>query len=107
MRSSIRASGGRATRTAAVTAAIAPGSGPPAPVAAVSSGATGPSTGPAVVSVPCVALIADRLPVRSAAPMSGHAFVGGQGEEVGVLVGQRHLGEQRPRVVPAAGGERV
>src|SRR3712207_4062715 len=38
---------------------------------------------------------------------SRHALVGRQGQEVGVLVGHRHLQEQRAGVVPAAGGEGV
>src|ERR671921_1221194 len=38
---------------------------------------------------------------------SRHALVGRQGQEVGVLVGHRHLEEQGAGVVPAAGGEGV
>src|SRR4051812_18844254 len=106
MWSSTTPSGGSAARTAAITAAIAAGSGPSVPVAAVSSGGTGPGTGPAVVSVPCVTLM-PAPPGRPAAKRSGHPLVGGGGEEVGVLVGQRHLGEQRPGVVPPPAGERV
>src|SRR3954453_13667691 len=104
MWSSMTPSGGSAARAAAITAAIAAGSGPSAPVAAVASGGTGPGTGPAVVSVPCVTLIS--APPGSAACWigSGHPLVGGQGEEIGVLVGQRRLDEQRPGVVPPALG---
>src|SRR3954447_13303339 len=100
MWSSTMPSTGRAARAAAVTLAIAAGSGPSAPVAAVSSGATGPGTGPAVASVLCVTLM-PAPPGRPTAERSGHPLVGGEREEVGVLVGQRHLGEQRPGVVPA------
>src|SRR5689334_21497101 len=106
MWSSTTPSGGSAARAAADTAAIAAGSGPPTPVAAVSSGDTGPRTGPAVDSVPCVTLIVAPPGARARAGpgRSGHALVGRQGEEVRVLVGQRHLGEQRAGVVPPAGG---
>src|SRR5215510_10492037 len=41
-----------------------------------------------------------------AARASGHPLVGGQGEELGVVVGQCHLGEQRGRLVVPGGVER-
>src|SRR4051794_4660233 len=106
----------RATRpTASMPAALSPAS----PVAEVASGGTGPSSGPAVVSVPCIPLMrlrlrcrtvrcgggAPLLPVAGAAgsrvsAWSGHALVRRDGEEVLVLVGKGHLGEQCPGIVP-------
>src|SRR5688500_9450284 len=56
-------SGGSAARTARVTAATAAGSASARPVDSVSSGATGPGTGPADSVVPWVPLIVVRLPV--------------------------------------------
>src|SRR4051794_37390480 len=104
MWSSTTPSGGSAARTAAITAAIAAGSGPSVPVAAVSSGGTGPGTGPAVVSVPCVTLM-PAPPGRLAAERSGHPLVGGEGEEFGALAGPRHLDEPRPSLAPPPAGE--
>src|SRR3954451_8260448 len=100
MWSSISASGGSAARAAAVTAATATarspsGAGPP----------TGPGAGSWVVCVPCVTLMAG-LPLGDGV-RSGHPGVGREGQEVGVVVGQRGLHEERPRLVPPAGGEGV
>src|SRR5438309_625037 len=105
MWSSTTPSAGSAARAAADTAAIAAGSGPPAPVAEVSSGDTGPRTGPAVDFVPCVALIACLPVTGSSGSGSGHPLVGREREEVRALVGQRHLGDQRAGVVPPAAGQ--
>src|SRR4051794_35838461 len=102
MWSSTIPSGGSAARAAAVTAAIAAAPGPSGPGAVPP---TGPGAGSSVGCVPCVTLIVVRLPRRRVG--SGHPGVGREGEEVGVLVGQRGLDEQRPRLVPAAGRERV
>src|SRR3954471_4164536 len=100
---------------------------PASPVAEVASGGTGPSSGPAVVSVPCIPLMRLRLrcrtcrssyggTTRSRPPQrpgagvgawSGHPLVRRDGQEVLVLICQGHLGEQGPRIVPSAGGERI
>src|SRR6266481_2057771 len=53
----------------------------------------------------CNARPAQDGPDRSSGT-SGHPLVGGQGEELGVVVGQRHLGEQGGRLVVPGGVER-
>src|SRR5215217_7087104 len=94
MWSSISPSSGSTARAAAVTAAMAAAPGPP------SAGVvppTGPGAGSWVVCVPCVTLIVECLPSALGSGLAsrlGHPRVGREGEEVGVLVGQRRLDEQ-------------
>src|SRR4051794_39044529 len=52
-------------------------------------------------------MVSSRHPIGGSVGRSRHALVGRQGQEVAVVVGDRHLQEQRAGVVPAAGGEGV
>src|SRR5512139_3776955 len=91
-------SGGTIARTRLRTASIASGRATTCPVLSVASGGVGPTSGPAVVLVPCV-------PLMTVPPRLRHPLVGRQGEEVGVLVCHRRLHEGRSRVLPTALGE--